>query len=257
MAELTGKSPGVSTREIDLSGPTQISPRGIPAGVIGTAVRGPAFVPVTVATFQDFVANFGNTNGVDFGPLAVNEWMKNASSGTYIRLLGVGDGKKRDATDGAVTNAGFVVGQQLPQANGNLGRNPYNEAHLAGTTSGSLGRTYVLGCFMSQSAGSTLLSDAGILSGTNDAYPIIRGVLFAPSGVVPSLSSSAESNNAASTTLGGSTFGGVTTTNGGASIGDVITGSAKDQFVMILNGLKISIGHGAVSSVSLFAVSYP
>ena len=250
MAELTGKSAGVSTREIDLSGPTQISPRGVPAGVIGTAVRGPAFVPVTVATFQDFVANFGNTNGEDFGPLAVNEWMKNASAGTYVRLLGVGDGKQRDATDGAVTNAGFVVGQQLPQANGLLGRNPYNEAHVAGTTSGSLGRAYVLGCFMSQSAGSTLLSDAGILSGTNDAYPIIRGVLFAPSGVVPSLSSSAETNNAASTTLGGSSFGGVTTTNGGASIGDVVTGSALDQFVMILNGLKISDSYSNIVTAS-------
>ena len=60
MAELTFKSPGVSTREIDLSQPTGIEPSGVPAGVIGVARRGPAFVPVTVATFQDFVAKFGN-----------------------------------------------------------------------------------------------------------------------------------------------------------------------------------------------------
>ena len=31
MAELTFKSPGVSTKEIDLSGPTSISPTGVPA----------------------------------------------------------------------------------------------------------------------------------------------------------------------------------------------------------------------------------
>ena len=49
MAELTFKSPGVGTREIDLSGPTQAAPQGVPAGVIGTSLRGPAFVPVTVA----------------------------------------------------------------------------------------------------------------------------------------------------------------------------------------------------------------
>ena len=76
MAEKTFLSPAVSTREIDLSQPTKISPSGVPAGVIGTARRGPAFVPVTVATFQDFVAKFGNTDGEAFGPLAMNEWMK-------------------------------------------------------------------------------------------------------------------------------------------------------------------------------------
>ena len=59
MAEQVFKSPGVTTREIDLSGPGTVSPQGIPAGVIGTAIRGPAFVPVTVATFQDFIAKFG------------------------------------------------------------------------------------------------------------------------------------------------------------------------------------------------------
>ena len=123
MAELTFKSPGVSTREIDLSGPTTISPRGIPAGVVGTAVRGPAFVPITFATFQDFVANFGNTDGTKFGPLAVNEWMKNATAGTYVRVLGIGNGLQRGSSDGLVTNSGFTVGEQLPQQNGNIGTN--------------------------------------------------------------------------------------------------------------------------------------
>ena len=75
MAELTFKSPGVSTREIDLSGPTPLEPRGIPAGVIGTAVRGPAFVPTTVATFADFINKFGNTDGMKYGPLAMNVWL--------------------------------------------------------------------------------------------------------------------------------------------------------------------------------------
>ena len=97
MAELTFKSPGVSTREIDLSGPTQTGPSGIPAGVIGTAKQGRAFVPITVATFADFVAEFGGTDSTQFGPLAMREWLAYANAGTYVRTLGVGDAKKRTA----------------------------------------------------------------------------------------------------------------------------------------------------------------
>ena len=66
-------------------------PQGIPAGIIGTAQKGPAFVPITFATYQDFVAEFGGTDGEMFGPLAVNEWMRNARAGTYVRVLGAGD----------------------------------------------------------------------------------------------------------------------------------------------------------------------
>ena len=118
------KSPGVSTREIDVSGPTAIAPQGIPAGVIGTAQKGRAFVPITFATYQDFVAEFGNSDGERFGPLAVAEWMKNARSGAYVRVLGVGDAKKR-AADGSVANAGFVVGDEQVRNTGLVGANPF------------------------------------------------------------------------------------------------------------------------------------
>ena len=47
MPEQTFKSAGVSAREIDLSG-RSVQPTGTPAGVIGTAERGPAFIPVTI-----------------------------------------------------------------------------------------------------------------------------------------------------------------------------------------------------------------
>ena len=117
MAELTFKSPGVSTREIDLSGPTQSGPSGIPAGVIGTAKQGRAFVPITVANFADFIAEFGDVETDLFAPMAMRQWLSYASAGTFIRTLGVGDGKKRDS-NGAVTRAGFTVGSQTVQANG-------------------------------------------------------------------------------------------------------------------------------------------
>ena len=49
MAERVLRSPGVTTREIDLSAPGRIRPQGIPAGIIGTAQKGPAFVPTAVS----------------------------------------------------------------------------------------------------------------------------------------------------------------------------------------------------------------
>ena len=118
MAELTFKSAGVSTREIDLSGPTLSGPQGVPAGIIGTAVSGPAFVPITFATFSEFNSIFGGADGEKFGPIAVNEWLKNAQAVTYVRVLGAGDGKKRASDTGNVTNAGFVVGQSTIQDSG-------------------------------------------------------------------------------------------------------------------------------------------
>ena len=167
MAELTFKSAGVSTREIDLSGPTAVRPQGVPAGIVGTSQKGPAFVPITVATYQDFVAEFGGTDGKKFGPLAMNEWMRNARSGTYVRVLGVGNAKKR-GSDGEVTNAGFVVGDKLPQnlddpsGPGIVGLNPYaSEASAAVDWDGTglndstqiPGRTYFLGALMIEAYG--------------------------------------------------------------------------------------------------------
>ena len=76
MGELIFKSPGVSTREIDLSGRSAVGPTGVPAGIIGTSNQGPAFVPITVATFSEFQSIFGQSDGKKFGPLAVNEWLK-------------------------------------------------------------------------------------------------------------------------------------------------------------------------------------
>ena len=61
MAETVFSSAGVFTREIDLSQPSTTGPTGIPACVIGTSRLGPAFVPITVANYQDYVTIFGNS----------------------------------------------------------------------------------------------------------------------------------------------------------------------------------------------------
>ena len=149
-------APGTSASETDLTGPSETAPVGTPAGVIGTAPQGPAFVPITVADQDTLAARFGSAGSQYWGLLAANAWLKNMSSATYVRVLGIGDGKKRSSSTGIVTNSGFVVGQRLPQDNGNVGNNKY------ANKGGQLGRTHFIGCYMSESAGSTVFSAPGL-----------------------------------------------------------------------------------------------
>jgi hypothetical protein len=120
MAEQTFRSPGFFEQEIDLTAQVQ-APIGIPAGVVGTSEKGPAFVPVTVGSITDFQAKFGGFNSNRFGPYAVNEWLKNQTAATYIRVLGAG--ANTTATDisttqnqGTVLNAGFKVSGSVAAA---------------------------------------------------------------------------------------------------------------------------------------------
>jgi len=240
MTELTFRSPGVSVREIDISGGTSILPAGLPAVVISTTQMGPAFVPVLVPTLKDWKTFFGvpSTN-LNYGALAATEWFRTQQALTQIRILGIGDGLKRTDSGnnrGKVTSAGFVVGDQQPQStlSGAFGNNIYANASSTGPTAvGSTGRTYFLGCYMSQSAGSSFLSDAG-LSGAGQ--PIVRGVIMAASGVILRLSSAKDGNStvpdvSTSADLSAGTVKGHVT-------GTVdLTGGAQ-EFVMLLNGHK-------------------
>lgn len=235
MAQNKFGSAGVSSQEIDLSGPVSAEPIGVPAGIVGTALKGPAFVPVTVGTVDDFYAKFGKTDGEKYGPLAVTEWLRNAQSVTYLRVLGVGTGLKRSTsgnTAGKVDSSGFVVGENLPDANtGFLSQNPYANA------GGIPGRTYFLGCFMSESAGSTYLSDAGLQSAGSPAVPLVRGILMTASGVLLRLSSSYTGTNAAPT----ANLIATDANSYGSALGSVTlyAGSqAKQEFTMFLNGHK-------------------
>lgn len=239
MAELTFKSAGVGVREIDISGPTSVTPTGTPAGVIGTANRGPAFVPVTVANYQDFVSKFDDINGQS-GPLALYEWLKNANAGSYIRILGVGDAKKRTVggvNAGKVTNAGFVVGTKQVQSTGDIGTNVSAWGDYPG-------RTAFLGCFMSASVGSTIFSEAG-LQASKKAVPIIRGVIMTPSGVIPTLSSSAVTGYTNTLSLTNAPANNV-----GFITGTVDISSGKQEFVLFLSGHKANDTFGNIISAS-------
>ena len=152
------RSPGVSAREIDTSQPSVQAPSGIPAGIIGTAERGPAFVPKYFGA-GGYVTNFGEISSDHYGSLAAAMWLGNGGpSCLFVRVLGAGNCKARNS-NGTVTNAGFTVGNEIPQSSDLVSANPYANSSA---TFGIKGRTYFLGCFMSESNGSTIFSDAGI-----------------------------------------------------------------------------------------------
>lgn len=182
MAEQTFKSPGFFEKEVDLTERnTQIS--GTPAGVIGTAKRGPAFVPVTVGSISDFNSKFGDLDADSYGPYAVNEFLKHRNALTYVRVLGAGSNSTSahiSATEsqGTVNNAGFrIKGVANSSTTPNAGPGPY----LAGTVQ-FLGAKHSI-----HEAG--LEADAYPIFTDNDSFTtsasevnVIRGMIFLGSG---------------------------------------------------------------------------
>ena len=121
MAEQTFKSPGFFEKEIDLSHRDE-EITGVPAGIVGTAEMGPAFVPVTVGSFSDFEKRFGSLNSTMFGPYAVKEFLKNRTALTYVRVLGAGANNtttdiENTRTQGTVKGTGFVIKGTLLREN--------------------------------------------------------------------------------------------------------------------------------------------
>lgn len=243
MGELTFKSAGVKTREIDLSQPRRTGPVGIPAGIIGTSLEGPAFIPLTFANYSDYATTFGASNGENFGPMAVNQWLTNAQSVTFMRVLGAGDGKQSENT-GKVNNAGFVVGDEIVQSNNIIGSNQY----AVNDSDSVLGRTYFLGCFMSESLGSTIFSSAGLQT-DSQAAPVLRGVLLAPSGVILHLSNSSDDSSAPLKTDGASK-----NPRGGIA-GSVDLGS--QDFVLLMNGYSNSDASKSTAITASFDMTSP
>jgi len=178
MADNQG-SARVTLREIDLSQvrDQEVLPQGVPAAVVGPAKRGPAFVPKTFANTQQFGDIFGSLSEVSqdsnanlFGPLAINEWMRNAQAGAYVRVLGVGDGDGTLDSNKKTQGAGFIVGDSVSYDGTDLTDNQHAayesgpNAAASKTAAKDVGRTHFLGCFMKDAAGSEFLKDAGLQS---------------------------------------------------------------------------------------------
>jgi len=175
MAEQTFRSPKFIDREIDLTA-RQEGPVGIPAGIIGTADRGPAFVPVTLGSFADFESRFGSLNPKHVAGYAMERWLANKTAGTFMRVLGAGandtvDDIEKTRITNQVRNAGFVVTGTVSVPDGrSVGSTQFLVAKHTTTTNETLGMP--------------IFTDNDSFTATaasEDAY-VVRGVLFSTSG---------------------------------------------------------------------------
>jgi len=145
-----------------------------------------------------------------------------------------------DGVDTVTITQGTAGYDGIRQNNDSIGGTTVSDfAEGLGGSAGLLGRAYFLGCFMSESNGSTIFSDAGIqdLNTNAAAHPIVRGILFAPSGVTLTLVNKSENNN--TPTSNGPGFGHLGTYgDGGAAIGSVYLNEGKSTFTLLLNGHK-------------------
>lgn len=175
MAERTFRSPNFFDREQDLAAPLQ-GPVGTPAGVIGTAQRGPAFVPVTVGSFADFETRFGSLDPKNPGSYAAQRWLDNQSALSFMRVLGAGANDTTDDIEttrltGQVKNAGFVVtGTAADQGSGHKGAVHFLAAKHTVTTNEALGMPLF-----------TDNDSYTATSATDEAY-ILRAAIFTTSG---------------------------------------------------------------------------
>jgi len=81
-------SPGVFTRERDLSFlPQAIGAIG--AAIVGPTVKGPAFVPTLITSFQEYEEVFGGMDDRFYTPNTVEQYLKSAGVVTIVRVLGL------------------------------------------------------------------------------------------------------------------------------------------------------------------------
>ena len=81
-------SPGVFTRERDLSFlPQAIGAIG--AAIVGPTVKGPAFAPTLISSFQEYEEVFGGMDDRFYTPNTVEQYLKSAGVVTIVRVLGL------------------------------------------------------------------------------------------------------------------------------------------------------------------------
>lgn len=113
MAEQTFKSPGFFEREIEIISRPLNRNLATPVGVIGPATKGPAFVPTTVSTIEEFIRKFGSPDQNRSSAHAIAEYFANGGqAATFCRILGTGK-----SSSSGPSYAGFKVdGTALTEA---------------------------------------------------------------------------------------------------------------------------------------------
>ena len=186
MANQIFQFPGYYDSEQDLT-PTTVGPVGVPAGVIGSSERGPAFVPVTLGSFSDYIQRFGSTNSRHVATYATQKFLANQNSLTFLRVLGAGSNQTTaDITttqnQGTVKNAGFRVSASQV-TNGSVGATQFLVARHVLTSS----EAYGFPMFTN--------NDSYLNSGSSDEVYLVRGVIFSANDAKVQVLSYTESYN--------------------------------------------------------------
>ena len=182
MAESTFRSPGFFEQEIELV-PGAVEPSGVPGGIVGTAEKGPAFIPVTVANYTDFVARFGGLHPDRPAGYAAQQFLANRQALTFTRVLGAGANASlsdisNTIANGTVRNAGF----KITSAEANV---PWEQHD--GTVQFLAARHFI----SASTAGPTEMEgfpvftdnpSFGITGLSSDTVHVIRAVIFAATG---------------------------------------------------------------------------
>ena len=97
-------SPGVFTSETDASF-LGAGVGSIGAALIGTAPQGPAFVPVTVTIFSEFISYFGDLDKKSMLGYAARAYLRNGGSANIVRVLG----PSGRTVNGTAVTAGYTA----------------------------------------------------------------------------------------------------------------------------------------------------
>ncbi len=132
-------SPGVFTRELDLSGITQ-GVADIGAAIVAPFPKGPGFTPTLVTSVYDLETKFGVADGVYYGPYTAKEYLNEKGFVTVVRV-------------GALTGYNQDYPLAIYAEKGTWNRNQSKGALVSGssfvnysgnlTQSGSIGITFV------------------------------------------------------------------------------------------------------------------
>ncbi len=180
-------------------------------GVIGTSLKGPAFVPHTCVRYEksnEILNTFGNVFGTyretenpDISPLTVGEWFNQGGEQlTFTRVLGAGKTGIPNE-DGIVEGSGFIVGGNVVSGSAEPG---FAGANSFATTGGDVGKTYFIGATFNKNQYETS-GNSKKLSTFNDyleqigvqtnSVRMITDVILCPSGTQLFMSNQGLVNN--------------------------------------------------------------
>ena len=172
MAEQTFKSPGFFEREIEIISRPLFKNNATPVGLIGPSQRGPAFVPTTVTSREEYIRIFGAPDRNRLSGHAMAEFFRNDGKAlTFCRTLGSG------LKDSA--NAGFKM-----TAKNGAGSDFSGSPHLiVAEHTVNVGEHLGLGMFNDNDSHATdfNLSGAGVSSSQDAAgatVELIRAMIF-------------------------------------------------------------------------------